>query len=131
VTKIEAAQRQLDCAINLFLADGDSLAIHTLAHAAFKVLFDVYPKRRTDDFGEKLRADMGWQHLNRVPNFVKHADKDSEAALHDAETRTASRNRILRMRSSHPPRYSFLFSDFFHRRAMTVFVPAPFGARLN
>lgn len=33
VTKIDAARRQLDCAIRLFFDDDDSLAVHTLAYA--------------------------------------------------------------------------------------------------
>jgi hypothetical protein len=84
LTKIEVAQRQLDCAIRLFLADDDSLAVHTLARAAFKVLFDVYPSRRSDGFSqqvENLVEKTGWRRFNRVPNFLKHADKDVDETL--------------------------------------------------
>jgi hypothetical protein len=90
ITKIEGARRQLDCAIRLFFEDDDSLAIHTLAHAAFKVLFDLYPKRRSDDFATQMNnriARLGWRRFSREPNFLKHADKDPEEELsnHSAE----------------------------------------------
>ena len=54
ITKVEAARRQLDCAIRLFFEDEDSLPIHTLAWAAFEVLFDLYPKHRSDGFSHHL-----------------------------------------------------------------------------
>ena len=38
INKMEAAQRQLDCAIRLLEMEEDSRAIHTLAYAAFRVL---------------------------------------------------------------------------------------------
>jgi hypothetical protein len=84
ITKIEGAQRQLDFAIRAFFEDGDSLAIHTLAHAAFKVLYDLYPKRLQDGFAAQLNDlidGYGWRRFNHVPNFLKHADNDADAVL--------------------------------------------------
>lgn len=86
VSKIDAARRQLDCAIRLFFSDDDSLAIHTLGHAAFKIVFDLYPKQRGDGFDRDLSdiiARLGWRRFNRVPNFLKHADNDSQDVLED------------------------------------------------
>jgi len=84
ITKIEGARRQLDCAIRLYFEDDDSLAIHALAHAAFKVLFDLYPKRRSDRFDYHLSDlinGLGWRQFNHVPNFLKHSDNDAEEVL--------------------------------------------------
>ena len=90
ITKIDGARRQLDCAIRLFFNGDDSLAIHTLAHAAFKVLYDIYPKRRADGFANQLSDvinQLGWRRFSHVPNFLKHADNDAAHVLsvHSAE----------------------------------------------
>jgi hypothetical protein len=41
ITKLEAARRQLDCAIRLYLAQDDLAAVQTLAWAALSVLRDL------------------------------------------------------------------------------------------
>ena len=41
VNKLEAARRQLDAAIRMFLMDEDCLAIHSLAAASYRVLRDL------------------------------------------------------------------------------------------
>jgi len=135
LTKLEAAQRQLDAAIRLFLSSEDELAIHTLAAAAYRIFRDLKEKRgRTEltdllsgaafgaakqiaegklkdvppGFGEELRPIVlslvegfkagtlqepdqvhitarfekrHWTEFNAIANFLKHADKDSDATL--------------------------------------------------
>jgi hypothetical protein len=85
LTKLDAARRQLDTAIELYFGERDPVAIHALAAGAFEVvtalcaragqpdeLFDlVVPERR----GEVLRW---WR---AAQNFVKHADRDPDAVL--------------------------------------------------
>jgi hypothetical protein len=85
LTKLDAARRQLDTAIELYFGERDPVAIHALAAGAFEVvtalcvhtgrsdeLFDlVVPDRR----GEVLRW---WR---AAQNFVKHADRDPDAVL--------------------------------------------------
>jgi hypothetical protein len=41
ITKLEAAGRQLDSAIRMFFANEDILAVHTVARAAFRILYDI------------------------------------------------------------------------------------------
>ena len=41
ITKLDAAQRQLDCAIRLMFSGEDSLVIHNLAYDAFCILRDL------------------------------------------------------------------------------------------
>jgi len=90
ITKLDAARRQLDTAITLFFDNGDGISVHTLAYASFKILFDVYPLHKSDDFGTKIdemiRA-MGWQRFNKTANFLKHADRDPAELLryHDVD----------------------------------------------
>lgn len=84
ISKVEGARRQLDTAIDLYFDDADSLAVHTLAFAAFKVLFDIYPHRQGDGFAVQLDTLMskeGWRSMTGVANFLKHADRDPEAFL--------------------------------------------------
>ena len=51
VTKLGAAERQLNAAIRMTLANEDELAIHTVAASAYRVLRDIKQKRgRSDAF---------------------------------------------------------------------------------
>jgi hypothetical protein len=45
VTKIAAAQRQLDAAIRMMLSDEDELAVHTVGAASYRILRDLKKKR--------------------------------------------------------------------------------------
>jgi len=79
ITKLEAANRQLCAAIRLFFADGDAVAVHTLACAAR----EIYEKHcrttgrgRMFDFvqsGNSGHAERDlWNILNAARNFFKH-----------------------------------------------------------
>lgn len=84
ITKIGGARRQLDTAIDLYFENADSLAVHTLAFASFKVLFDVYPHHQGDGFAAQLDgliSKEGWRSMSGVANFLKHADRDPGAVL--------------------------------------------------
>jgi hypothetical protein len=86
IDKLEAARRQLDCAIRLYFDGEDSLSIHTLAYAAFRILFDLYPRHRKDGFAEdlnKMIENFGWKPFTRIPNFLKHAEKDPGESIPD------------------------------------------------
>jgi hypothetical protein len=79
ITKIEAARRQLETAISLYFDNGDSLAIHSLAYASFKVLLDICPSFDRPDVAQEINqtiASLGWKNFNATPNFLKHADRD-------------------------------------------------------
>lgn len=105
VDKIDAARRQLEVASELYFADGDILAVHTLAAAGHEILRDLN-KRRMALVGEppappfynisvkdipsalaklgigkaespKLLVDA----CNEAENFLKHADRDWGATL--------------------------------------------------
>lgn len=92
ISKLSAARRQLDCAIRLRLANEDSVAVHTLANAAFGILRDLILKQGHDmqhvltvlcDRSSKMGRDF-----KDVPNFLKHADRhpDRMLAEHSAKT---------------------------------------------
>lgn len=46
LTKLAAAERQLNAAIRMFLMNEDELAVHTVAAAAFRILRDYKEKER-------------------------------------------------------------------------------------
>ena len=53
ITKLEAAKRQLDCALELFFDEKDAVPIHTLACAAHQVIYDI----NRDQNGPELLFD--------------------------------------------------------------------------
>jgi hypothetical protein len=85
LSKIEAAQRQLDCAIRLYFDNDDLLAVHALSRAAFRVLYVLQPA--DDDYKKLITQTMrylGWGDFNELTNFIKHADRDPDAEVDEA-----------------------------------------------
>ncbi|HBR22227.1 MAG TPA: hypothetical protein DD713_06630 [Nitrospiraceae bacterium] len=84
ITKIAAACRQLDQAIDLYFQEGDPIAIHTLACAAHQVIHDINQHRK----GAELLFDsivikdeyrgLAKKYLNKHYNFFKHANNDPD-----------------------------------------------------
>lgn len=84
INKIEAARRQLDTAIDLYFNEEDAISCFTLSYASLKLLFDLYPHHKDDDFAtqvDRIIGETGWQHISGVGNFLKHADRDPEGIL--------------------------------------------------
>ena len=83
VTKIDAAVRQLDCAVELFFEDSDPVPIHTLACAAHQIVHDINRSQggpelifdATRKAGSDKRKLLGA--LRRHANYFKHANVDS------------------------------------------------------
>lgn len=86
VSKIDAARRQIDTAIELYFAGGDFLSIYAISFAAHQVLNDIYSHHRDDGFlellSEKLPPDFR-RYLAKPANFLKHADRDHGAYLNE------------------------------------------------
>jgi hypothetical protein len=81
INKLEAARRQIDCAIRLYMADEDLLAIHTLAYASLTVLTNYDKKANKGSIWAKiLRADPH-QWAREIANFLKHADRDHDQEI--------------------------------------------------
>jgi len=87
VTKPDAAGRQLCAAIRLFLADGDPVAIHTLASAAAQITADMMKARGMTSMVRSaalVREDRRREVLRTIAapeNFFKHADRDPDEAI--------------------------------------------------
>jgi hypothetical protein len=89
VSKVEAARRQLDTAIELWFGEDDPVSVHTLAFAAYEVFHFVSehrnPNRRDLIFDTFMIKDEFRRDWNRVirshANFFKHADRDPEEVV--------------------------------------------------
>jgi hypothetical protein len=83
VSKIDAARRQLRCAIRLFFEDGDAVSVFTLGSAAHDILRALLSRsdrqsaiKDWPDLTKEQRAD-----LNEEQNFFKHASSDPKKTL--------------------------------------------------
>ena len=88
VTKLDAARRQLRTAIRLWFNDGDPVAIHTLAYAAYEIIHVVSKKRnRTrllvfDSPMIKNEYRSAWnKKIKEHANFFKHANIDPDGSI--------------------------------------------------
>ena len=76
INKLEAARRQLDAAIRMTFANEDSLAIHTIAAAAYRITRDILHKRGRHDPDELLRGGIYALALSFAHGEI--SDKDIE-----------------------------------------------------
>lgn len=76
ISKVEAAQQQVDTAIQLFFDDGDPISIHTLLYAAHDIIHGLH-KRATGKplffDNDAVKSIPGLiQIIKDWPNFFKH-----------------------------------------------------------
>jgi len=88
VSKLEAAQRQLNLAIRLLFANADAVAVHTLVGAASIVLTDLVerlaPEKSWDKQAQEaneLTASQYFQIMRKAQNFFKHAREDHDTTI--------------------------------------------------
>jgi hypothetical protein len=82
ILKIDAAQRQIDTAIELWFMEKDPVPIHTLACSAYQIVHDINAHQGTGDLlydnqrikNERRKEVIG--KLKEAYNFFKHADND-------------------------------------------------------
>ena len=91
VTKLDAARRQLEMAIELFFMERDPVATHTLAKVVYQILSDINKHRGgapllLDLESLKTHCKPGKEKLlfdkfREAENFFKHADRDPEGMV--------------------------------------------------
>jgi hypothetical protein len=81
ISKIEAARRQLDTAIELYLHEYDMLSVHTLAWAAFSILVNYDEATNAGGVWAKHIRENPSDDTRKLANFLKHADRDPLAQL--------------------------------------------------
>lgn len=88
VSKLDAARRQLDCALELWFHDGDDVSIRTLSSAVYQIVHDI---NQASGSPRDLLYDTLWikdqylrefvRMLKEPANFFKHADKDPDPKI--------------------------------------------------
>ncbi|MDB6061973.1 MAG: hypothetical protein JWM78_2076 [Verrucomicrobiaceae bacterium] len=88
ISKLDAAQRQLNVAIRMLFSEADPVATHTLVGAASLLFSDLIeirnPERSWDTKAREsnsLKKSEYFQVMRRDQNFLKHAREDHEAVL--------------------------------------------------
>lgn len=88
LTKVEAAKRQLKCAIELFFNLGDAVAVHTLAGAVVGLTDPLLKTIGKPSLIEEMFADRGGDYIcesyktfKQFVNWFKHADRDASAKI--------------------------------------------------
>jgi len=88
VTKLDAARRQLEFAIEAHFEGRDPFAIHSVVAAAFGILRGLANRAGTVRAHEALKDHIRpgmereyWAYMNRASNFLKHADRDPDESL--------------------------------------------------
>ena len=88
INKPEAARRQLNAAIRMLFGGEDSVAIHTLAMAGFRILRDLASEKDASNVARTIAAIIKpgkekefWKVMHKAANFFKHADQDPEEIL--------------------------------------------------
>jgi hypothetical protein len=92
IDKLEAARRQIECAIRLVAAEEDELAIHTLVMATYGILEDLSKGCPYYEIGINL-TKIGLKRFRETANFLKHADRDPRA-VHTPEELAHTDSRI-------------------------------------
>src|SRR3954453_20122824 len=114
ITKIHAAEKQLDTAIKLFFENVDHLSAYALATASLQITDDIFANHRAEILGSQLVCNKGAGQLRfsfreefemkikpeyikevrdkmRAPqNFLKHADRDSDGFMESLTFRQVS-----------------------------------------
>lgn len=94
LNKIDCASRQIETAIDLSLKNMDSISIHTLAYAAFRIIEDLCGHKNVETqartFYERLKSTgmesrIAGSCFSNAANFFKHADKDPQKIFEDFE----------------------------------------------
>lgn len=84
VTKLDAARRQFNTALEMWFHDSDPIATHTLAAAAYQIFHDINTKRGGEDLlydTAVIKDEYRKEFVNLLKgpvNFLKHADKDPD-----------------------------------------------------
>src|SRR6476620_5779386 len=89
ITKLEAARRQLTTALELWMSEGDPVAVHTLAHAAHEIIHRCFRNAGHSDLlydstliEEEHRADFA-RFMKDDANFFKHSNNEKATDTRD------------------------------------------------
>ena len=82
ITKIEAAQRQINAGIRMLFRNDDPVAVHTVAMAGFRILRDLVKHKGLEHPIDSLirpgKENELWRGASSFANFFKHANTDPD-----------------------------------------------------
>lgn len=88
ISKLDAAKRQLETAITLFMNDGDAVSIHALTMASYEVLETLGKNKGISSFTAETINNIKPEYQKEIgdkffeaKNFFKHATRDPEKIL--------------------------------------------------
>ena len=81
INKLEAARRQVDCAIRIYCQGEEILAVHALAYAALSVLTSYDRATNNGSMWAKVMRDEPCTWSRDIANFLKHADRDPDREI--------------------------------------------------
>jgi hypothetical protein len=87
LSKLDAACRQLDTAIELWFRESDPVSIHTLACSAHQIIHDTIHHRGGQDplfdspYIKKESRKRAKELLHKSYSFFKHANRDPETSI--------------------------------------------------
>jgi len=90
VTKLQAAERQLAVATELYFRDSDPVAIHSLVAASYNIIRDLSKRTNAPPMAVKdhflttvspAKRKQVREWVNSFENFFKHADRDPNATI--------------------------------------------------
>ena len=88
ISKLDAAKRQLEVAIQFFFRYGDPVSTHSLAGAAHQILEDICAERGINSMQKDVLSQVKIEYkddfkkrINAAKNFFKHANKDPDGIL--------------------------------------------------
>lgn len=94
ISKEEAARRQIETAIGLYLCDDDAVSVHVLGNTASAILTAVCRTKGIQPFRDAFISYVKPQYqklantkMNEAYNYFKHADRDAEANLENFDDR--------------------------------------------
>jgi hypothetical protein len=91
VSKIEAAQRQIDAAIKMLFRNDDPIAVHTVIAAACRIVRDLSKQADTPGWKQVMASirpeteNELWKGFGKAANFFKHADRDPNETINSIE----------------------------------------------
>lgn len=89
ISKLDAAKRQLEITIRLFMGNADIVAIHTLTGATHNILRNLSNKQGKESYIKDILLKQikpeyqkkYVERINQAENFFKHADRDHDKLL--------------------------------------------------
>lgn len=135
VSKLDAAKRQLECAISLYFNEKDPVSIHTLTCAAYNVLRTLNGSRvwmTQDNLHEHIvpgKEKLARELFRKPENFFKHADRDPEEILDfnpdGSEIPLFEACQVYRALTGESPEKMIAYNVWFKTKYQRIFIYTP------